>query len=132
MFFVSPANPEPLYQQVVDQLRGLILRGELAPGSPLPSVRQLAEEISASVITTRRAYTELEREGMIVTRQGLGTFVADLDVERRRRAATALVLDELRRVARRAAPLGVLGADFIELARQAAAGAESEVRRADH
>ncbi len=75
---VSPNNPIPLYQQIVDQLRTGILRGELSPGDPLPSIRQLANQLLASVITTKRAYSELEAEGLIVTRAGLGTFVADL------------------------------------------------------
>lgn len=75
---MSPNNPVPLYQQIVDQVKARILSGDLRPGDPLPSIRQLAEDLLASVITTRRAYSELEAEGLIITRTGLGTFVADI------------------------------------------------------
>lgn len=75
---VSPNSPVPIYQQIVDQIKARILTGELKSGDPLPSIRQLAGELLASVITTRRAYSELETEGLIMTRAGLGTFVADL------------------------------------------------------
>lgn len=76
---VSPNSPVPIYQQIVDQIKARILTGELKSGDPLPSIRQLAGELLASVITTRRAYSELETEGLIMTRAGLGTFVADLE-----------------------------------------------------
>ena len=74
---VSYSNPVPLYRQIVDQIKEKILSGELPPGTPLPSIRQLAEEAMTSVITTKRAYSELENEGIIVTRPGLGSFVAN-------------------------------------------------------
>ncbi|MGE5675416.1 MAG: GntR family transcriptional regulator [Mycobacterium leprae] len=92
---ISPANPEPLYQQIVTQLRRKILQAELAPGSPLPSVRQLAADLTISVITVRRAYEELEREGLIYTHQGMGNFVARLDTQRINDQAEA----EIRRAA---------------------------------
>jgi len=104
---VSPTNPQPLYQQVIEQLRALILGGDLQPGQPLPSVRQLAADISASVITTRRAYLELEREGLIVTRPGRGTFVAELPPDGRREAALKLLGRELEALLARAQALGV-------------------------
>lgn len=107
MLSVSPHNPRPLYQQVVEQLRALILGGDLAPGESLPSVRQLAADIAASVITTRRAYLELEREGLIVTRPGRGTFVAELDAGQRQRVALALLEEEMVALVARAADLGV-------------------------
>lgn len=74
---LSYSNPVPLYRQIVDQIKEKILSGELPPGTPLPSIRQLAEEAMTSVITTKRAYSELENEGIIVTRPGLGSFVAN-------------------------------------------------------
>jgi GntR family transcriptional regulator len=74
---ISPAAPGPLYQQIVDGLKAEIAQGRLAPGSALPSFRALAEELLVSVITVKRAYEELEREGIIYRKQGLGTFVAE-------------------------------------------------------
>ena len=74
---ISQTDPHPLYQQVKDQLRHRIAVGELQPGDEIPSIRQLAADIRVSVITIKRAYLELELEGVIQTRQGRGSFVAD-------------------------------------------------------
>ena len=71
----------PIYEQIVQQIKQLILRGELAEGTPLPSMRLLAKELRISVITTKRAYEELEREGFITTVTGKGSFVAGKDME---------------------------------------------------
>ena len=67
---ISAAAPGTLYQQIVDGLKREVSEGRLAPGSPLPSFRSLAEELLVSVITVKRAYEELEREGIIYRRQG--------------------------------------------------------------
>lgn len=75
---LSGASDIPLYQQIVDQMRTKILTRELQPGHPLPSIRQLASDLLTSVITTKRAYQELEQAGLIQTRPGLGTFVSVL------------------------------------------------------
>lgn len=71
----------PIYEQIVQQIKQLILRGELAEGTPLPSMRLLAKELRISVITTKRAYEELEREGFITTVTGKGSYVAGKDME---------------------------------------------------
>jgi len=77
---VSAARGGPLYAQVVEGLKLAISRGDLLPHELLPSFRQLAEQIMVSVITVKRAYDELEQEGIIYRRQGQGTFVADAGV----------------------------------------------------
>jgi len=74
---ISQADPRPLYLQVKEQLRHRIAVGDLPPGSEIPSIRQLAADIRVSVITIKRAYLELELEGVIQTRQGRGSFVAE-------------------------------------------------------
>jgi GntR family transcriptional regulator len=74
---ISQADPRPLYLQVKEQIRHLVALGDWAPGAEIPSIRALAAAISVSVITIKRAYMELELEGVIVTRQGKGSFVAD-------------------------------------------------------
>lgn len=74
---ISQADPRPLYVQVIDQVKRRVSAGDLLPGAELPSIRQLAAELQISVITIKRAYLELEREGVILTRQGKGSFVAD-------------------------------------------------------
>ena len=71
----------PIYEQITRQVKGLILRGELKEGEPLPSMRLLARELRISVITTKRAYEELEREGFLTTVPGKGCFVAPRNLE---------------------------------------------------
>lgn len=74
---ISQADPRPLYLQVKEQLRHRIAVGDLPAGAEIPSIRQLAADIRVSVITIKRAYLELELEGVIQTRQGRGSFVAE-------------------------------------------------------
>ena len=74
---ISQADPRPLYLQVMEQVRRRVAVGDLAAGTELPSIRQLASELQVSVITIKRAYLELERDGVITTRQGKGSVVAD-------------------------------------------------------
>ena len=66
----------PIYEQIVTQIKSAIVSGELTEGEALPSMRLLAKELRISLITTKRAYEELEREGFIVTMTGRGSFVA--------------------------------------------------------
>lgn len=80
---LSMDDPEPMYRQIETQLRDFIVGGQLEPGTQLPSVRGLAKELACSVITTRRAYQDLEKGGFIKTRQGMGTVVAELGEEQR-------------------------------------------------
>ena len=76
-FLISQADRRPMYLQIMEQIRHRIALGDWPPGQELPSIRALAASTQVSVITVKRAYLELEREGVIVTRQGKGSFVAD-------------------------------------------------------
>ncbi len=76
LILLSNTGDAPLYAQIIDQIKTKILAGDLRPGDPLPSIRQLASDLLISVITTKRAYQELETMGLIETRPGIGTFVA--------------------------------------------------------
>ena len=78
---ISNSGDTPIYDQITRQMKGLILRGELQEGESLPSMRLLARELRISVITTKRAYEELEREGFITTVPGKGCFVAPHNLE---------------------------------------------------
>lgn len=73
---VSNASPDPIYEQVVKQIKAQIISGALQEGDVLPSIRKLAQELQISVITTKRAYEELEKEGFIDSVGGKGCFVA--------------------------------------------------------
>lgn len=86
---VSNSADAPLYEQVAEQIKVAVLAGELADGDALPSVRALARDLRISVITTTRAYAELEAEGFITTVPGKGAYVLPVD--------TALVREQLLR-----------------------------------
>lgn len=73
---ISNSSQEPIYEQIVGQIKNMIIRGELAENELLPSIRSLAKDLQISVITTKKAYEELENDGYIVTVQGKGSFVA--------------------------------------------------------
>lgn len=76
-FQLSQADSRPMYLQIMDSIKQLILQREWVAGQALPSIRELAVSVKVSVITVKRAYQELERENVIVTRHGLGSFVAE-------------------------------------------------------
>ena len=76
-FIISQADPRPMYLQLMDQICQRIATADWAAGHELPSIRALAADVRVSVITVKRAYLELERQGVIVTRQGKGSFVAE-------------------------------------------------------
>ena len=73
---ISNSSPDPIYEQVTKQIKSQIISGDLTEGEPLPSIRKLAKDLQISVITTKRAYEELEKEGFIDTVGGKGCFVA--------------------------------------------------------
>lgn len=76
---VQNSSEEPIYQQIYNQLRVAILNGELKENDSLPSIRQLARELKVSVITTTRAYTDLEKDGYVMIVQGKGCFVKSIN-----------------------------------------------------
>ena len=78
---LSNSSGKPIYEQITDQVKEQIMTGALAAGDALPSMRLLAKELRISVITTKRAYEELEREGFITTVPGKGCFVAPRNLE---------------------------------------------------
>lgn len=73
---IANSSNQPIYEQIIVQIKEAIMKGELTEAHPLPSIRNLAKELQISVITTKRAYDELEKEGFIVTVPGKGSYVA--------------------------------------------------------
>lgn len=73
---LSNASDKPIYEQITQQIKNAIMKQELLPGSPLPSIRMLAKELKISVMTTKRAYSDLEKDGFIETVAGKGSFVS--------------------------------------------------------
>lgn len=119
MFVVlSPAHPDPMYKQVTDQIKDAIASGDLKPSERLPSVRELSEALDVSAITIKRAYHDLETDGYILTRAGLGSFVAPVERDFLRERKLSELREELRRLVRSSAKFGISASDIVELTRQ--------------
>jgi GntR family transcriptional regulator len=92
---ISNSSQESIYEQIVTQIKNLIINGELIENEMLPSIRALAKELQISVITTKRAYEELERDGFIVSVPGKGSYVAAQNKELLREARIKIVEEKL-------------------------------------
>lgn len=88
---ISNTSENPLYQQIKDQIKDAILREELVEGDALPSIRSFANDLKVSVLTIRRVYDELEKEGFITSQVGIGTFVSTSNIELLRESKRRLV-----------------------------------------
>ncbi|MBU3092992.1 GntR family transcriptional regulator [Clostridium sp. CF011] len=78
---ISNISNIPLYQQIKDQLKDIIFKGEMSEGDPLPSIRNFATDLKVSILTIRRVYNELEQEGFITSQVGIGTFISAGNLE---------------------------------------------------
>ena len=92
---ISNTGGQPIYEQIASQIEALIISGALKEGDMLPSMRLLAKELRISVITTKRAYEELERDGFIISQTGKGSFVAGTNVELVREAQLQKIEQQL-------------------------------------
>ena len=88
---ISNTSENPLYQQIKDQIKDAILREDLVEGDALPSIRSFANDLKVSVLTIRRVYDELEKEGFITSQVGIGTFVSTSNIELLRESKRRLV-----------------------------------------
>ena len=111
---ISTSSGQPIYEQICRQVKGAIAAGRLQPGDPLPSIRALARDLRISVITTKRAYEELEREGFITTVPGKGCFVAPKDLELARENALRQVEEHLQKALECARLGGITSAEVKE------------------
>jgi GntR family transcriptional regulator len=105
-FRIDPTSRLPIYRQLVGQLREAVARGRLQPEQRLPSVRELSRALVVNPNTVARVYTELEREGMLNTRPGLGVFVARPKAELTKRVRKERLLELLDRFLTEAVHLG--------------------------
>ena len=111
---ISNSGGVPIYDQITRQVKSLILRGELKEGEALPSMRLLARDLRISVITTKRAYEELEREGFITTVPGKGCFVAPQNPELAREETLRRVEEHLAKAVETAKVGGVTLAELTD------------------
>lgn len=114
---ISNASGLPIYEQIVSQIKQRILSGELREGDMLPSIRGLAKDLRISVITTKRAYDELEREGMICTVAGKGCFVAARNREWIREEMLREIEEHLQRISQLAVQAGIDGEELCDMLR---------------
>ncbi len=104
---ISNHSKEPIYEQITNQIKSSILSGELTEGSALPSMRQLAKDLQISVITTKRAYEELEKAGFIYSIVGKGSFVAEQNLEVIREKKLKVVEEQLAAVITNSKEIGL-------------------------
>lgn len=114
---ISNANDQPIYEQIYQQIKKHILSGSLAQDEMLPSIRSLAKDLRISVITTKRAYEELEKEGFIYARSGKGFFVSERDLKLVRESNLRLIEDYLQKIAQLAGICELSEAELIEMYR---------------
>ena len=109
---IDNKSGQPIYEQIVDQIREQILTGALGPDEALPSIRSLAKDLRISVITTKRAYEELEQEGFLYTVAGKGCFVAEKNTELLREEDLRRIEEHLSEIRRLAARCGLTRAEL--------------------
>ena len=108
---------EPIYRQIAQQIKAQILSGVLVPDTPLPSIRNLAKDLRISVITTKRAYDELEQQGFVYTLAGKGCFVAPLNLELLREEHLKQIESHLQEAVRLAETCGLSREELLEMLR---------------
>jgi GntR family transcriptional regulator len=124
-FVISQTDGRPMYLQIMEQIRQKVALGEWKPGEQIPSIRTLAVALQVSVITVKRSYLELEREGVIVTQHGKGSMVAT-DPDLGSRLYDEEFAEHLRQVVRIGALLGLTEEEIVERLKAAAVQLETE------
>ncbi len=113
---ILPQGTLAIYEQIVNQLKSAIVTGELSAGEALPSIRALATDLSVSVITTKRAYEELEKEGLIRSVAGKGFYVCEYNTDYLKEKQLVMLEKRLSEVIYEAKQAGVSAEDFLEMA----------------
>ncbi len=115
---VSPINPDPMYKQVTDQIKDAIATKVLKPETKLPSIREMSKELKISIITIKRAYADLEKEGYIITRSGMGSFVADVKTEQLRLEKLSEIKADLKKILKSGEKYNVSAGDVIKIIKE--------------
>jgi GntR family transcriptional regulator len=112
---VSVLNPDPMYKQITDQIKEAIASGTLQKEAKLPSIREMAQDLKISEITIKRAYSDLENDGFIITRSGLGSFVADIDRDKLRQDKWQEILKDIWTICNTAEKFHISAGELIAL-----------------
>lgn len=113
---IQPQGTLAIYEQIVNQLKNAIVTGELKAGEALPSIRALAGELQVSVITTKRAYEELEKEGLIRSVAGKGFYVCEYNTDYLREKQLMMIEERLAELIAEAKSAGLSSEEFMEMA----------------
>lgn len=113
---ILPQGTMAIYEQIVNQLKNEIVTGELTPGEALPSIRMLAADLSVSVITTKRAYEELEKEGLIRSVAGKGFYVCESNKDYLKEKQLMMLEKRLAELISDARQAGMSCRDFVDMA----------------
>ena len=112
---ISNTSTVPLYEQIETQIKNQIINGSLNPGDGLPSIRNLAKELKVSIITTKRSYEELEKDGFIETIVGKGTFVSSQNTERLKEITLYNIENKLEEIIKQAKAIGITLEEGLEI-----------------
>ncbi len=112
---ISNSSGNPIYEQIAMQIKSMIMAGTLKPHETLPSIRLLAKELRISVITTKRAYEDLERDGFIETVAGKGSYVAEHNLDFIKEERLRIVEEYLQKAARIAKESGIEACELIQI-----------------
>ena len=112
---LSNSSNQPLYQQIKDQIKEAILKEELTEGAPLPSIRTFANELKVSVLTIRRVYDDLEKEGFVTSQVGVGTFVSAGNIELLRDSKRRMVEEKMQEMIGLAKTLSITKEELNEM-----------------
>lgn len=112
---ISNSSQEPIYEQIYKQIKNSVILGELKPGELLPSIRNLARELQISVITSKRAYEELERDGFIETVPGKGSYVSEQSADLLKEKRMRIVEEKLNEIVADCKLLGISLAELHEM-----------------
>jgi len=115
---VSHLNPDPMYKQITDQVKDAIASGGLQPESKLPSIREMSRELKISEITIKRAYSDLENEGFIITRSGLGSYVADINRDKLRQDKWQEIRKDILKILKTAERFDISAREIIALVKE--------------
>ena len=112
---ILPQGTLAIYEQIVNQLKNAVVTGELKAGEALPSIRALAADLGVSVITTKRAYEELEKEGLVRSVAGKGFYVCEYNADYLKEKQLVLLEKRLNEVIEEAKQAGLAKEDFVEM-----------------
>jgi len=112
---ISSMSTLAIYEQIVNQIKDAIIKGELKPGDAMPSIRNLAKDLQISVITTKRAYEELEKEGLLKSVAGKGFYVCDYNTDFLKEKQTAMLENRLAEVIKDCIKAGIPLSDILDM-----------------